>query len=136
MAQTIGDFFDLIGDGSKPEFRPEPWYNAVGDCIHYHWMEDEFYAERIDDKLTVYRSTGTGDAVGCEIKGVRALQQKLGDFGIHLNEQDGTPLAMFVFASHTMGKSSDENAANREKTYKYLLEQVGKQRVAVEPSPC
>jgi len=136
MAQRIGDFFDLIGEGSKPEFRSEPWYNASGDCIHFHWLEDEFYADRVDDKLTVYRSIANGDAVGCEIKGIRALREKLGDFGIHLNEQDGTPLAMFVFASQALGTSSDENAADRERTYKYLLEQVGKQRVSVEPAIC
>ena len=130
MAETIGEFFDRITGDNETQFSGEPAYNPYGDCIHYHWRQDEFYGDRIDDKLTVYRSIASGDAVGCQIKGVTALIAKLGDFGISLKEQDGTPLAMFLFASQATTHSSGEsNAADREKMYQYLLEQVGKAKV-------
>lgn len=80
-------------------------------------------------KLTVYRSIAKGDAVGCQIKGITALIEKLGSFGISINEQDGTPLAMFLFASQAAADSTEDRAADRERLYKYLLEQVGKAKV-------
>lgn len=132
MAETLGEFFDRVTDGARDDVTGEPAYNPYGDCIHYHWRNDEFYADRIDDKLTVYRSVATDDAVGCQIKGVSALQKKLGDFGIALNQQDGTPLAIFLFVSHVAAESSAEHAADREKMYKYVLEQVGNAKVELE----
>lgn len=131
MAQSIADFFSRHASESAPGFRAEPWYNRYGDTIHYHWREDEFYAYRVDDKLTVYRSISGNEAVGCEIKGVTALRQKLGGFGVELNEHDGTPLALFLFISAVDGEPSTDLVA-RQQTYQYLLEQVGKQRVGLE----
>jgi hypothetical protein len=85
--------------------------------------------------LTVYRAHETHSAVGCQIKGISALLKKLGEFGISINEQDGTPLAMFLFAYHATVTTSDADLEEREKTYRYLLEQVGKQRVEVPTIP-
>ncbi len=129
MAETIVEFFDRVTAGENLQFTAVPSYNQYGDCIHYHWRPDEFYADRIDSKLTVYRSVGNADAVGCQIKGITALVAMLGEFGISLKEQDGTPLAMFLFASQAADSSIADNAADREKIYKYLLEQVGKAKV-------
>src|SRR5687767_11917591 len=99
MARSIAEFFDENAPNSGPTFCAVPWYNHYGDSIHFHWQSDEFYRDRIDDKITVYRAIASGDAVGCEIKGVTALRKKLGDFGISVNEQAGSPLAVFLFAS-------------------------------------
>lgn len=132
MAETIVDFFDQIKAEKTPS-SPEPSYNPYGDCVHYHWRQDEFYADRIDSKLTVYRSIASNEAVGCQIKGITALIARLGDFGIAINEQDGTPLAMFLFASQAAAESpSGEKAADYQKIYKYLLEQAGKVRVEIK----
>jgi len=134
MAETITDFFDRISGSRKPRFRAEPWYNRDGDCIHYHWRPDDHYGDWIDDKLTLYRSIDTKEAVGCQIKGVTALIKKLGDFGISLKAQDGTPLALFLFASQTIATGSQLPPEDRERTYRYLIEQVAKQKVEFEPS--
>ena len=134
MAETISEFFDRVAGSARGGFTPDPSYNPYGDCIHYHWRGDEFYADRIDDKLTVYRSTASGEAVGCQIKGISALVQLLGGFGISLNEQDGTPLAMFLFASQAASDSPVDAAAEREKVYRYVLEQAGKAKVELEPA--
>lgn len=133
MAETVGDFFDRVVQGAQPEFRAAPWYNADGDCIHYHWRDDEFHAEWLDDKVTIYRSLTTGEAVGFEIKGVGALVKKLGEFGISLTECDGTPLALFMFVSQTTG-SSNYPASERAELYRYLIEQVAKQKVEIDQS--
>ena len=131
MAETLADFFDEVAADQAPAFRPEPWYNEYGDCIHFHWRKDSFYRDFVDDKLTIYRSNENNDAVGCQIKGVHALLKKLGDFGISIKGQDGTPLALFVFVSQATGTGSAYRAEDREQTYRYLIEQVAKQRVEV-----
>lgn len=128
MAESLMDFFNRTAGHEMPGFSDEPWYNSEGDCILYHWRQDEFRGEWIDDKLTLYRAIDSGEAVGCQIKGVRALLQKLGDFAISIHEKDGLPLALFILVSHTSGEPADRSA-ERGNTYRYLLEQVGKRKV-------
>jgi hypothetical protein len=129
MAETLANFFDRVV-GDKPGFTSQPWYNRDGDCIHYHWREDEFYRERLDDKLTVYRSQETREAVGFVIKGVAALRRKLGDYSISVKDTDGTPMALFVMVSQATA-SDFQFPRRRQEMYQYLLEQVGKQKVEV-----
>ena len=130
MAETLENFFDRVTRDIPPRFSASPWYNGAGDCIHYHWRQDEYYADWVDDKITVYRSIKTNEAVGLQIKGIVALIQKLGDFGVSINEQTDVPLAMFLFASRAASSTDDEKMiVAREKIYSYLLEQVGKVRV-------
>lgn len=132
MAETLGDFFDRVIADGEPEFRAEPWYNRQGDCFIYHWCADEFYREFIDDKVTIYRSVKTNEAVGCQIKGVSALVKKLGGFGISLsNAADGAPLALFVLVSQNAASGSRLDAEKRANTYRYLVEQVAQTKVEI-----
>lgn len=132
MAETIFEFFDRVTDRAEAKPSTEPSYNRYGDCIHYHWRQDEFYAERVDDKLTVYRAIATEDPVGCQIKGVSALVKMLGTFGISVKGQDGTPMAIFIFASRAAADSVEQSSLEREKMYRYVLEQAGKAKVELE----
>src|SRR5271155_1355741 len=117
MAKTIASFFDGLEAGSEPTFRAEPWYNRSGDSIHYFWEEVECYRDRIDDKLTLYRSIESDSAVGCQIKGVVALIAKMGAFGIGLGHNDGTPLAIFLFVSRDAHDGSIKDAEKRYEAY-------------------
>jgi hypothetical protein len=134
MANRLAEFCDQYAPKTGPTFRAEAWYNRYGDSIHFHWCDDEFYADRIDDKLTVYRAIKSNEAVGCEMKGITALCKKLGDFGISLKEQDGTPLAMFLIASQATAMDVAKEPEARQEIYRYLLEQVGKRKVEIEES--
>ena len=40
-------------------FTPSAYYNKVGDCVEFIASPDRFYAERIDDLVTVYYSYET-----------------------------------------------------------------------------
>jgi hypothetical protein len=51
------------------QFRPTATYDPDGDCIEFLTKPDPFYAERVDDLVTVYYSQETGDVVGSLIKG-------------------------------------------------------------------
>jgi hypothetical protein len=57
---------------SKPaqEFRPTASYDPDGDCIEFLAKPDPFYAERVDDLVTVYYSQETNEVIGSLLKGV------------------------------------------------------------------
>ncbi len=59
------------------EFKPVATYDEDGDCVEFLAKPDDFYAERIDDLVTVYYSQETNEIVGSLIKGVSRYFQKL-----------------------------------------------------------
>lgn len=46
------------------------YYDPDGDCIEFLARAEEFWAERIDDLVTVYYSEQRGEVIGSLIKGV------------------------------------------------------------------
>lgn len=52
------------------KFEPSAYYDPDGDCIEFLAKPDPFYAERVDDLVTVYYSQETDEVVGSLIKGV------------------------------------------------------------------
>ena len=73
------------------EFRPTATYDPDGDCIEFFAEPDPFYAERVDDLVTVYYSQDTREVIGSLIKSVtrlcRDLSEKMPGFKIEI--QDG-----------------------------------------------
>jgi hypothetical protein len=63
--------------GPPSEFSPTAYYDADGDCIEFLARPDNFYAERLDDLVTVYHSEETGEIIGSLLKGAAALCKKL-----------------------------------------------------------
>jgi len=55
---------------SAAQFQPSAIYDPDGDCIEFLAKPDPFFAERVDDLVTVYYSQETGEVVGSLIKGV------------------------------------------------------------------
>ncbi len=53
----------LLTEPAEP-FRPTATYDPDGDCIEFLVSPDPFYAERVDDVLTVYYSQETGQVIG------------------------------------------------------------------------
>jgi hypothetical protein len=62
--------------GSTGSFTPSATYDPDGDCIEFMFAPDDFYAERIDDILTVYYSRVTGELIGSLVKNISAIKQK------------------------------------------------------------
>jgi hypothetical protein len=81
------------------EFAPTATYDSDGDCIEFLAKPDPFYAERIDDLVTVYYSQETGEVVGSLIKGVskfcRDVLEKMPGFQIEI--QDGPIRLKHIF---------------------------------------
>lgn len=67
MADRLIDFLD----GREPQgFESRPIYCRDGDFITLHLCDGDYYAERVDELLTVYLSPENNSLVGCKIKGI------------------------------------------------------------------
>jgi hypothetical protein len=79
--------FEAAGQPPR-EFRPTAYYDRDGDCIEFLASPENFYAEHIDDLVTVYHSEATGEIVGSLLKGVdrlcKALLERLPGFKIEI----------------------------------------------------
>jgi hypothetical protein len=112
MAKELAEFVAMSKE--KPRFLPKPWYNEAGDCVQYYFKNTESYRERVDDKLTLYRAIPTGEIVGCQIKGIRAMLGRLG-------ANDALPFAALMVMAHFDGEASSYEPKKRRKVYDALL---------------
>jgi hypothetical protein len=84
---------------NAPPFQPTATYDPDGDCIEFIAKPDSFYAERIDDLITVYYSHETKEIVGSLIKGVakfyREVLEQVPGFKIEI--QDGRVRLVHMF---------------------------------------
>jgi hypothetical protein len=73
------------------QFKPTATYNPDGDCIEFLASPEPFYAERVDDLVTVYYSQETQQVIGSLIKGVsrfcNALLKKMPGFRIEIQDR-------------------------------------------------
>jgi effector-binding domain-containing protein len=80
-------------------FEPSATYDPDGDCIEFIAKPDSFYAERIDNLVTVYYSHATNEVVGSLIKSVSRFRQDVVDkvpgFAIEIN--DGRVRLVHIF---------------------------------------
>ena len=102
MTATSNDDFAkrmlLLGKPAE-RFRPTATYDPDGDCIEFLASPDSFYAERVDDLVTVYYSQETGEVIGSLIKGVskfcETLMEKMPGFRIEI--RDGRVSLQHIF---------------------------------------
>jgi len=76
---TNSDFAKRMTLLAQPveRFKPTATYDPDGDCIEFLAKPDVFYAERVDDLLTVYLSQETDEVIGSLIKGVSKFCQEM-----------------------------------------------------------
>lgn len=72
------------------QFEPTATYDSDGDCIEFLAKPDPFYAERVDDLLTVYYSQDSGEVIGSLLKGVsrfcKQMLEKMPGFNIEVHD--------------------------------------------------
>lgn len=68
------------------EFESRPFYSEDGDFVTSYIKDVPSYGKRVDDILTIYRDIVNDDLVGCQIKGVKAILEKLGKFGVSISD--------------------------------------------------
>ena len=96
-AMSNSDFAALVTRlaQSAPSFEPSATYDPDGDCIEFLASPDPFYAERVDDLVTVYYSQETGEVTGSHIKGVSKFLKKLP--GLRIEILDGRIKLVHLF---------------------------------------
>lgn len=105
------------------QFRRAATYDPDGDCIEFLAKPDPFYAERVDEFVTVYYSQETGEVVGSLIKGVA---QFCSDFskknpGFRIVIQDGPVHLEHLFLARLWSRQEDPKAI-QTLVYRKLIE--------------
>src|SRR5260370_30571566 len=93
MTTTNAEFAKRMLLLARPaeQFEPTATYDPDGDCIEFLAKPDPFYAERVDDLVTVYYSQESNEVVGSLLKGVRnfceRIFQTMPGFKIHIKDR-------------------------------------------------
>src|SRR5437879_1585691 len=92
---------------ARPEeaFTPTATYDPDGDCIEFLAKPDSFYAERVDDLVTVYYSQETNEVVGSLIKGISGFCKTLSETmpGFKIEIRDGRVRLVHIFRARLWG---------------------------------
>lgn len=142
-ALTNDEFAALVLSEPSPEepFQPTATYDPDGDCIEYLIKPDNFYAHRVDELLTIYRSEKTDELVGSFIKSVRSFWKKLIQqspaFGIIVQEPP-VLLSHFFFARLLqLPDRPDQKELRMVATaYRELIEHAEKDKVELPREAC
>jgi hypothetical protein len=119
------------------QFRPTATYDPDGDCIEFLAKPDPFYAERLDDLVTVYYSQETGEVIGSLLKEVSAfckeMLQKMPGFQIEIN--NGRVRLVHLFRARLWSSANDpQDIATL--TYRKLMNVAEEANAEVDAEVC
>lgn len=100
MATDLRELGDLPRPGA---FESAPYYTSEGDCLFWFFRDQEHYAERIDELVTVYRAFEGGGIVGVQIKGVKRLLRAARE--LLATPSDRVPLRAVLFGANREASS-------------------------------
>jgi hypothetical protein len=95
----------IATQSSRGHFRPFLVISRETDGLTAYFKFDSDYSQRLTDHVTLYRSTGSDEIIGCRIRGISRILEELPNF-LHVNHQDAK-LAM-VFWSFCGDLDDDE----------------------------
>ena len=134
-ALTNEEFAAKVLDLAKPaaEFTPTANYDPDGDCIEFLARPDNFYAERVDDLVTVYHSQETDEIIGSLLKGVtglcKQLSEKFPGLKVEIEHRRVKLVHIFLAKLWASEVNPDELATI---TYRKLIEVADQSGVEVE----
>jgi len=108
---------------SASSFKPTASYDADGDCIEFLAKPDPFYAERVDDLVTVYYSQETGEVIGSLIKDVSGFCKQILETmpGFKIVVEDGRVRLEHIFLAR-LWASQQRPTEIATLTYQKLIE--------------
>ncbi len=107
MANDLNDIMEYVQANPPKGFTARPYYSAKGDCLFFYASNEDCYARRVNELLTIYHSMATHKVIGCKVKGVRSIIMNA--YGSYFVSQDR--LTSFVLAGLALGKEDAEQAA-------------------------
>lgn len=69
------------------EFTARPYYEPDSDSLIFYARDEQSYAKRINNLLTLYLASDDDSLVGCEIKSVKRMLRIGGDFGLLVHDE-------------------------------------------------
>mgnify|MGYP000476459883 CR=1 FL=1 len=113
------------------KYNPTATYDPDGDCIEFLAKPDPFYAERVDDLVTVYYSQSTHEVIGSLIKGVSRFCERMDQSmpGFKIVIRDGRVRLEYLFLAQ-LWHMKDEIL-----TYRKLIQVAEETNVEAEMSP-
>ncbi len=136
-AMSSSDFAErmMLLARSADGFKPTATYDPDGDCIEFLAKPDPFYAERVDDLVTVYYSQETREVVGSLIKGITEFLRRLSETmpGFQIEIRDGRVRLVHIFRARLWGftrKPTDLKTL----TYEKLIQVAEESEVETEMS--
>ncbi|MCK4793239.1 MAG: hypothetical protein KAV87_56435 [Desulfobacteraceae bacterium] len=121
----------LAAENLSGQFEPQVYYDEDADCVEFVSAPDDFYAERIDELITVYYSRENNELIGSLIKGVRALLQTRPSLGILV--QDGRVKLAHIFIAHIAMERQDLQE-HVTVVYRHLIAQAEANKAEFEMS--
>jgi len=120
-ASEFAEHMARLAESAEP-FKPTATYDKDGDCIEFLASPEPFYAERIDDLVTVYYSLETNEIIGSLIKGVSRFRKNLDENlpGWVIEIIDGRVQIVHIFRAHVW-QSNPDPASLRGVTYRKLI---------------
>jgi hypothetical protein len=129
------DFVAQVMGLARPdgEFEPSAVYDADGDCIEFLVKPDPFYAERVDDLVTVYYSQETNEVIGSLLKGVSGFCEKVLEQmpGFRIEVIDGRVKLVHIFRAK-MWASPNDPGTIKTLTYRKLIKAAEESAVETE----
>jgi hypothetical protein len=111
-----------------PAFQPAATYDPDGDCIEFLIKPEPFYAERVDDLVTVYYGQESQEVIGSLVKGIHAFLKK--HPGLKIDIQDGRVRLVHLFRASFWNKRDPQQVESR--TYRKLIEVAEESNVEAE----
>jgi hypothetical protein len=113
MAAGMSDFAEYLKSIPKRDFKAEPIYEKKTDSLIFYIRDERSYGKRINQLMTLFLSAVDDSLVGCEVKGVRRLLDRIGEFAIGVFSNDGKRVKLaillaFALAPELEVKDSDE----------------------------
>ncbi len=106
-----------LGDLPRPgPFESAPYYTSEGDCLFWFFRDQEYYAERIDDLVTVYRALDGRGIVGVQVEGIKRLLRAARE--LLAAPSDRVPLRAVLFGANREASSPIDR-------YRALAAEVG-----------
>jgi hypothetical protein len=115
------------------QFKPTATYDPDGDCIEFLAKPDPFYAERMDDLITVYYSQETGEVIGSLVKGVEKFCREMFDKapGFRIAIEDGRVRLEHIFLLRLWTSQFDHQDL-KTLTYRKLIDVAEEAAVEAE----
>lgn len=123
---------------TEESFQPRTDYDPDGDCIEFVFKPDPFYAERVDDLVTVYYSQETGDVIGSLIKGVSGFCRRILETspGFRIVIDDGRVKLEHIFFAQLLSRKDILPDDLASVTYRKLIQAAEDSDAQAEVGVC